>query len=125
MIEFTVLKELMLIRQVNQKSVIFNTIGTFQIKSSDVCNRCHDVSMFRNLNDITILNINAKYRFDQKQQNTIKNKIYHHILKFGDIENKTKFYCYKSSMFLEDVYVENCMQLLVACVMIIKLSHCI
>ena len=32
MIELTFLKELMVIRQVNQKSVIFVTIGIFEIK---------------------------------------------------------------------------------------------
>ena len=64
MIELKFLKELMLIRQVHQKSVIFVTIGIFQIKGfkfqPDVCNGCHDeLMMFMKLSNITILNIHG------------------------------------------------------------------
>ena len=53
----------MLIRQANQKSVIFVTIGIFLDKwfkfQPDVCNGCHDVLMMSmNLSDIAILSIN-------------------------------------------------------------------
>ena len=55
MIALTFLKELMLIKQVHQKSVIFVTIGIGQL---NVCNRCHDLLMMSmNLSDIAILNI--------------------------------------------------------------------
>ena len=62
MIELTFLKELMLIREVNQKSTIFFTICIFLDKEFnfhlDVCNGCHDVLMMSmNLIDIAILNI--------------------------------------------------------------------
>ena len=62
MMELTFLKELMLIRQANQKSVIFVTIGTSQIRGfkfqPDVNNGYHDVLlMSMNLNNISILNI--------------------------------------------------------------------
>ena len=59
MIELTFLKELMLKRQANQKSVIFVTIGIFQIKSL----RFYQMSamgkkmMSMNLSDIPTLNI--------------------------------------------------------------------
>ena len=47
MVELTLLKELMLIRQANQKSAIFATIGIFSNKGfkfqSCLCNRCHDL----------------------------------------------------------------------------------
>ena len=60
--ELTFLKELMLIKQVNQKSVIFVTIGIFLNKGfkfqSYVCNRCPDLAMmYMNLSDIAVLNI--------------------------------------------------------------------
>ena len=49
MIELIFLKQLMLMSQVNQKSVICVTIGIFLDKEfkfqQDVCNRCHDVLM--------------------------------------------------------------------------------
>ena len=47
------LEELMLIKQVHQKSVIVVTIGIY-------CNSCHDLLMrSMNLNDIAILNIKS------------------------------------------------------------------
>ena len=53
MIELTFLKELMLIRQVNQKSVIFVCIGILKIKGfnykPDVFNGCYDVLMMPTL----------------------------------------------------------------------------
>ena len=62
MIELAFLKELMLIQQANQKSVIFATIGIFQIKALSFnqisANRCHDLLMMsKNLSNIAILNI--------------------------------------------------------------------
>ena len=63
LIELTfILKELMVIKQVHQKGVIFVIIGIilnysfkFQL---NVCNRCHDLLMMSmNLSDIAILNI--------------------------------------------------------------------
>ena len=68
MIELTFLKELILIKQVLQKSAIFITIGIFFNKGfkfqTYVCNRCHDLSrMSIDLNDIIILRIkNSDYR---------------------------------------------------------------
>ena len=58
----TFLKELMLMNQVHQKSVIFVTIWYFLNYSfkfqPNVCNRYHDLLMISmNLNDIAILNI--------------------------------------------------------------------
>ena len=59
MIELTFLKELMLIKRVNQKSGIFATIGIFKFQSN-VCNRCYDLlTMSMNLSDIRILNIKS------------------------------------------------------------------
>ena len=55
-IELTFLKELMLIKQVHQKSVVFVTILVFLDKGfkfePSVCNRCHDLLMSMNLSDI-------------------------------------------------------------------------
>ena len=55
------LKELMLVKQVGQKSVIFITIGIFQLivlSFNQVCNRCHNLLiMTMSLSDIAILNI--------------------------------------------------------------------
>ena len=53
-------------RQVNQKSLIFVTIGIFLNKGfkfqTYVCNRCHDLLMSVNLSDIAILKVkNADY----------------------------------------------------------------
>ena len=55
-IELTFLKELMLIKQVHQKCVIFLTIG---ISKRNVCHRCHDLLISMNLSDIAILNIRS------------------------------------------------------------------
>ena len=61
MIELTLLKEFMLIKQVHQKSIdichywyFLNYSFQFQ---SNVCNKCYDLLMSINLSDITILNI--------------------------------------------------------------------
>ena len=57
-IEYTFLKELMLIKQVNQKSVILSLMVFLKLYFQlNVCNRCHDLLMlFMNLSDIDILN---------------------------------------------------------------------
>ena len=61
LIELTFLKELILIEELHQKSVIFVTIGiswnySFMFQPN-VSNRCHDLlMMFMNLSDIAILN---------------------------------------------------------------------
>ena len=66
--EFTFLKELILIKQVHQKSAIFITIvflnKVFKFQSN-ICNRCHDLLMTSmKLSNIAILKIrNADYRF--------------------------------------------------------------
>ena len=59
MIKLISLKELMLIKQVHQKSVIFAAIDIFKIKFQPyVCNWCHDLLMMSiNLNKIAILNM--------------------------------------------------------------------
>ena len=62
MIELTFLNELMLIKQTNQKSVIFVTIGIFLDKGykfqPNICNGCHDVSMMSmDLSGIAVRNI--------------------------------------------------------------------
>ena len=61
MIELTFMKELMLIKQVHQKSDVchywyfLNYSFKFQ---PDLCNRCHDLLlMFINLSDIAVFNI--------------------------------------------------------------------
>ena len=64
LIELTFQKELMLIRQVNQKSAIFVAIGIFLDKGFkfqlDVCNGWHDpLMMSMNLSDIAILSIHG------------------------------------------------------------------
>ena len=61
-IDLTFLKELMLIKQANQKNPIFVTICIFLNKDfklqPSVCNRCQDLLiMSMNLRDIAILNI--------------------------------------------------------------------
>ena len=57
------LKELIVIKQINQKSMIFATIDLFLDKGfkfqPDVCNRCHDVLMSLDLSNIAILNIHG------------------------------------------------------------------
>ena len=61
MIEFTFLKESMLIKQANQKSYIFVTVRFFRKRfkfQPNVCNACHGLLMMhRNLSNIGILNI--------------------------------------------------------------------
>ena len=62
LIELTFLKELILIKQVNQKSVVFVTIGIFLNKgfkfAPNICNGYHNfLMMSMNLSDIAILNI--------------------------------------------------------------------
>ena len=59
MIEVTFPKELMLIRQVNQKSAIFVVFLDTGFKfQPDVCSTCHDLLMMSmNLSDIAILSI--------------------------------------------------------------------
>ena len=63
MIEFMFLKELTLIEQMHQKSVMFVTISIFFFNYSfkfqpNVFNRCHDLLIIPvNLSDIAILNI--------------------------------------------------------------------
>ena len=51
MIELAFLKELILIKQANQKELTFVTTGIFYIKGfqfqQNVCNRCHDLLMMR------------------------------------------------------------------------------
>ena len=59
MIEMTFLKQLILIREMHQKSVIFVTIDTFLDKEFKfeiyVCNGCHnELMMYKNLCDIAI-----------------------------------------------------------------------
>ena len=66
MIEFTFLKELILIKPIHQKIVIFVTIGIFLNDGfkfqPNVFNGCHDVLMISmNLSNITIWNINSAY----------------------------------------------------------------
>ena len=62
-IELKFLKELMIIGQANQKSVMFVTIGIQNegfMFQPNVCNRCHDLLMMpRNICDIAILNIKS------------------------------------------------------------------
>ena len=63
-IDLTFLKKLMLVRQANQKSVIFVTIGAFLNKGfkfqPNAFNRCHDWLMKpMNLSDIAIFNIKS------------------------------------------------------------------
>ena len=47
----------MLIRQANQKTAIFVTIGIFSIKTkTNFCNRCHDLlMMYMNLSGIVLV----------------------------------------------------------------------
>ena len=63
-IELTFTKELMLIKQMNQKSVIFFTVGSFLDIESRlqiyVSNGCHNLSMILiNIDYVAILNINC------------------------------------------------------------------
>ena len=62
--ELTFLKELMSIKQVNQKNVMFVTIVFFLDKGfkfqTYVCSGCHDLLIIStNLDDIAILNIHG------------------------------------------------------------------
>ena len=64
MIELTFLKQLMLTKEMNQKSVIFVTIGIFEIKVLSFKRMFATVvndllAMSINLNDIAILDING------------------------------------------------------------------
>ena len=65
MIELTFLQELMSIKQVHQKIVIFATISIFNKGfkfQPNVCSKCHNLLiLFMNLSDITILNIKDSY----------------------------------------------------------------
>lgn len=56
MIELTFLMELMLIRQVYQKNVLFPTIDKGYKFKPDVCNESHYVLISMNLGNIVILN---------------------------------------------------------------------
>ena len=58
LIELTFLKLLMLIRQMNQKSVRYFLEKCFMFQPN-VCNGCHDILMSVNLKDIAILKING------------------------------------------------------------------
>ena len=58
LIELMLLKLLMLIRQMNKKSVWYFLEKCFMFQPN-VCNGCHDVLMSVNLKDIAILNING------------------------------------------------------------------
>ena len=68
MLELTFLKELLLIKQANQSTVMLDTVGIqFQLNTkfgikfqTYACNSCHDLlMMFINFDDIAILNING------------------------------------------------------------------
>ena len=101
LIELKFLKELMVIRQVNQKSPIFVIIGIFLNKGfkfqPNVCNGCHDLLMMSiKLTVVVILNIisadylqkwghklNTKCRFDWKTWNITKDKKLIFIYKNG------------------------------------------
>ena len=65
MIKLKFLKKVMLIREENQKSLIFTITSIFINKGfmfqPNVCNRCHDLSMSMNLSNIYILNIESDY----------------------------------------------------------------
>ena len=65
MIKLKFLKKVMLIREENQKSLIFAITSIFINKGfmfqPNVCNRCHDLSMSMNLSNIYILNIESDY----------------------------------------------------------------
>ena len=93
----------------------------------DVCNGCHDVLiMSMNLSKIAILNIdrkqqkwgykcNVKCQYEWKKQNNTKQenlllriKTGTEILALGNVKiEKDKLYCFKSTIFLEDVDIKN------------------
>ena len=97
-IELTFLKEFMLIKQVQQKSVIFVTIAFLSSSlkfQPSACNRCHGLLMMSlNLSDIGVLNIKGSdYRCIISQneathlfQNTDLTK------KSGTLENLNIYY---------------------------------
>ena len=58
LIELTFLKLLMLIRQMNQKTVRYFLEKCF-MSLSNVCNGCHHILMSVNVKDIAILSING------------------------------------------------------------------
>ena len=101
MIKLTFLKELMLIRQVHQKSVMFVTIVYWYFLNysfkfqPNVCNRFHDLLiMYINLSNIAILNIKG---FDYRciisliSKNEAKN-----LMQYADLTEK-KVEHYKKS----------------------------
>ena len=60
MIELTFPKELKLIKQVNQKGVIFIILNKSFKFQPNVCNECHDLLMMSiNLSDIAVLRIKS------------------------------------------------------------------
>ena len=60
MIELTFPKELKLIKQVNQKGVIFIILNKSFKFQTNVCNECHDLLMMSiNLSDIAVLRIKS------------------------------------------------------------------
>ena len=62
MIELMYLKELILIKQLNKKDLLFGTIDKGLKFQPDACNRCYDVLMMSvKLNDIAILSIQGVY----------------------------------------------------------------
>ena len=76
MTELTLLKELMLIEQVHQKSVMFVVIGPFfnyNFKfQPNVCYRCHDLLMiYVNVSDISIKNVLIRSFLAKKDLNTL------------------------------------------------------
>ena len=107
MIELTFLKESMLMRQANQKSATFVTIGSFLKKGFkfqlNVCNGCHDLLMMSmDLGNVAILDIKGsdycciisriikiihvpitKHRIDQKKWNIRNIEIYLFHTKMG------------------------------------------
>ena len=107
MIELTFLKESMLMRQANQRSATFVTIGSFLKKGFkfqlNVCNGCHDLLMMSmNLGNVAILDIKGfdycciisriikithvpitKHRIDRKKRSIRNSKIYLFHTKMG------------------------------------------
>ena len=83
LIRLTFLKELMLIKQVHQKSVISVTIAIFLNHSfkfqPNVCNRCYDLFMMSmNLSDMLLKNKGSDYHciinLIRKHEKTISKK---------------------------------------------------
>ena len=95
MIELTFLKELMLVQQANQKSVIFATIGIFQIKALSFnqmsANRYRDsLTMSINLSNIAILNIKGS-GYHCIINGISKNEVMN-LLQNADLTNKVEYY---------------------------------